>query len=137
MKTKINLIPGKMESFHVPEVNAILDKWINYDVTLQEFDDAVLHKGLTIAREKKSRAWIVDSSDAKGVFSKAIQEFIGTDVFSNFAKNGIKYFITVLPKDPITKLTVKNYSSKAGPNGVTLVEVGTEEDAIAFLEKNH
>lgn len=135
MKTKINTVPGKMDTYWVSDANAILDVWTTYAVSLKEFSDAVLVKGIKHSKANKGIAWIVDSSSAEGVFSPEIQTFIGTDIFPAFAKNGIKYFITILPKNnALTKLTVKNYSSKAGPNGLELVEANSVEDAFEFLK---
>lgn len=136
MKTQINSIPGKMDTYWVPDVHSILDVWTTYAVSMQEFSDAVLVKGVKYAKANKGIAWIVDSSSAKGAFSPEIQAFIGNDVFPAFTKNGIKYFITILPKESaLTRMTVKNYSSKAGPNGLELVEVNSVEDAFEFLKE--
>lgn len=137
MATKIYTIPEKLDGYWIPEVHAIHDAWKNYSVQLSEFKEAVLVKGINHAKANKAHAWIVDSSVAKGVFSQDIQTFIGTDVFPTLAKNGIKYFITVLPQaSAVTKLTVRNFSEKAGPNGLKLVEVNTFEDAVNWLKKN-
>lgn len=137
MGTKIYSIPEKLDVYWVPEVKAIHDAWINYAVQLSEFKEAVLVKGLSHAKANQGRAWIVDSSTAKGVFTQEIQNFIGTELFPLFAKNGIKYFITVLPKaSAITKMTVKSFSEKVGPNGMKLVEVNSFEDAVSWLKNN-
>ncbi|MBN2531169.1 MAG: hypothetical protein JXR76_32595 [Deltaproteobacteria bacterium] len=129
-------VEDKLTVFWRDDVKAIVDEWQNYAVTLAEFKNAVLNKGLTHAKANNGIAWIVDSSNAKGAFTQEIQNFIGTELFPAFAKNGIKYFITVLPQSGITKLTVKNYSRKAGPNGLELVEAQTLDAAIDFLNQN-
>ena len=131
----IHKINNKLNVSWRSDIKAIVDKWIDYNVPLAEFKDAVLGKGLDYAKAHGAVAWIVDSSTAKGVFSKEIQDFIGTDVFPAFAANGIKYFITILPENALTKLTVKNYSTKAGPHGLELVETGSLDAAVAFLKK--
>ncbi len=137
MKTQIHSIPGKMDTYWISDVNAILDIWTTYTVSLKDFNEAVLVKGINHSKAHKGRAWIVDSSTAKGAFSPEIQNFIGSDVFPTFAKSGVKYFITILPKDSaLTRMTVKNYSSKVGPNGIELVEVDSVDDAIEFLKEN-
>jgi hypothetical protein len=135
MKTLIHSIAGKMDTYWISDVKAMLDVWTTYAVSLQEFSDSVLVKGIKHAKANKAIAWIVDSSSAKGAFSPEIQNFIGTDIFPAFTKNGIKYFITILPKDSaLTRMTVKNYSSKAGPNGLELVEANSVDGAIEFLK---
>lgn len=131
----VHSIPGKLEVNWNPDVKAIVDTWSSYHVTLEQFSEAVLGKGLDTAKAKGAIAWIVDSSSAQGVFTQEIQDFIGSDVFPGFAKNGIKYFITVLPKSAVTKMTVKRYSTKAGPSGIELVEANSLEDALDFLKE--
>jgi len=49
----------------------------------------------------------------------------------------VKYFITIKSRvDALTKMTVSNYSAKAGPNGLQLLEVNMVEDGIRWLEEN-
>ncbi|HLP17472.1 MAG TPA: hypothetical protein VK470_14505 [Bacteroidota bacterium] len=133
---KIHSILGKMDTHWLADVRAILDTWHSHAVSLEEFQTAVYEKGLSHSKAAKGRAWIVDSSNAKGVFSNEIQNFIGTHIFPSFAKWGVKYFITVHPKDALAKLTVKKYTEKAGPNGIKLVETTSLEDALVFLKNN-
>lgn len=132
---KIFSLPGNLEVTWNSEVKAIIDTWSNYQISLDDFRDAVLVKGLSHAKKNGGIAWIVDSSKAKGVFSKEIQDFIGSDIFPAFAKNGIKYFITITSKvSAMTKLTVKSYSAKTGPHGLRLIELNNVYDAIDWLK---
>jgi hypothetical protein len=130
---QIHEIPGYLKVYWNATAKAVIDKWENYAVPLDDFRNSVLVKGLDHAKANGGVAWIVDSSTAKGAFSQEIQAFIGTDVFPELQKAGIKYFITVMPKSALTALTVKNYQAKAGPHGLTLVEVASEADALAYL----
>ena len=130
------IIPNKMVQTWNADVHAIIDTWISYYVTLNEFSDAVLSKGLEYSKLNKGRAWIVDSSTASGNFSREIQNFIGSDVFPAFAKAGIKYFITITSQNALTNLTIRNYSAKTGPNGLQLVQIDSLADAIDWLKKN-
>ena len=134
---KIHSVPEKLEVTWNDEVKAIIDTWSTYHISLEEFKEAVLVKGLDHAKANGGIAWIVDSSKAKGVFTPEIHNFIGTDIFPAFAKNGIKYFITITSQvSAITKLTVRNYSAKTGPNGLKLVELNSVKDAILWLKAN-
>ena len=134
---KLHSIPGKLEVEWMGDVKAIVDTWSNYNVTLEEFRDSVLNKGLKHAKANGGVAYIVDSSTAKGVFSQEIQAFIDSDVFPAFAKGGIKYFITITSQvSSVTKMTVKNYSAKAGPHGLKLVELNSLKDAVEWLKLN-
>ena len=134
---KIQEITGKMTSTWEEDVNAILDTWTTYFVTLEEFKEAVLNRGLNFAKAHDCAAWIVDSSKAEGVFAQEIQQFIGSEVFPTFFKNGIKFFITVKPEVVgLTSMTVSSYSAKAGPAGIKLVDVGSVEDAKMWLKEH-
>ncbi|MBT9547933.1 MAG: hypothetical protein IV090_21265 [Candidatus Sericytochromatia bacterium] len=130
-------IPGKLEVSWNPEVFAIIDTWTTYHISLEDFRNAVLVKGLDHAKANHGKAWIVDSSKAVGVFSPEIQAFIGSDIFPAFAKNGIKYFITINSEvSTLTKLTVNRYKAQVGPHGLQLVEVASVDDAILWLKEN-
>jgi len=108
---KIYSIPGKLEVTWREDVKAVVDTWSNYVVTLEEFREAVLVKGMGYARSNGGVAWIVDASVAKGALSKEIKTFIDSDVFPVFARNGIKYFITITSQvSAITRMTVSSYS---------------------------
>ena len=134
---KIYEIPQKLSVEWNPEVRAIIDTWTTYFVSLDEFRDAVLIKGLNYAKQNKGQAWIVDSSSAKGVFSEEIQKFIETDIFPAFAANGIKYFITINSEvSAMTRFNVKKYSSKVGRFDLQLIELNNIDDAIAWLKES-
>lgn len=134
---KIHSLPGKLEVSWRSDVKAIVDTWHTYGITLDEFKEAVLVKGLNHSKANGGVAWIVDSSKAEGVFDTEIQNFIGSDVFPAFAKNGIKYFITINSQvSALTKMTVRTYQSKTGPNGLKLVEVNSVDDAVEWLKHN-
>lgn len=133
----LHKVEGKMSVEWNSEVKAIIDTWYNYMVSLDEFKEAVMIKGLNHAKANKGIAWIADSTYAKGSFSKEIQDYIGSDVFPSFAKNGIKYFITINSKaSAITNLTVKSYAAKVGPAGIKLLEVNSIKDAVFWLKNN-
>ena len=132
---KVHQIPGKLEVEWREDVNSMWDKWYNYNITLEEFTQAIMEKGVSFARSHRAIAWIADASIAKGVFADEIQEFITKKVFEQFAKIGIKYFISVQPQSALTKLGVKRYESQVGPKGITLVEAKDIDAAIAFLKE--
>lgn len=128
-------IPGKLKVTWDPNVKAIVDTWTSYSISLDDFREAVLVKGLDHAKANGGIAWIVDSSSAEGVFSQEIQDYIGSDIFPAFVKNGIKYFITIDPVIPVTRLTVNTYKKKAGPGGLELVEVPNVNEAKRWLKE--
>ena len=129
-------IEGKSESTCDTDVKAIVDTWFNYNVTLDQFKEMLMEKGLEKAKSERCIAWIVDSSGATGAFSQEIQEYIESDVFKAFAENGIQYFVTIPPKSAITKMVVERYSAKAGPMGVQILEVPNLDEAKKWLKEN-
>jgi hypothetical protein len=129
-------IPGYLDVSWSNEVKAVVDRWTNYAVTLDQFKDAILNKGLGYAKTHGGLAWIVDSSPAKGAFTQECQNFIASDIFPAFNKHGIKYFITITSQSAVTRMTIKSYQAKAGPNGFQLVETASVEDAIEWLKQN-
>ncbi len=134
---KIFEIPNMFTVTWNPEVRAIIDTITSYGVTLAQFKEAVMVKGLNHARTNNGQAWIVDSSKATGSFSQEIQAFIASDVFPAFHKNGIKYFITINSQvSALTNLTVKTYKAQTGANGLQLVEVNSVDDAFSWLKNN-
>ena len=133
----IQEIEGKMITTWNEEAKAVVDTWTNYYISLEEFKEAVLVKGLNYAKAHGGIAWIVDSSQAKGAFKQEIQEFITTDIFPAFVKNGIKYFITVTSNvSAITQLVVTSYSVKAEAANLKLIEAQSVEEAVEWLKTN-
>jgi len=134
---KVFDIPGKISGEWNGDVSAMIDTWESYSISLEDFKNAVLVKGVAYASSRGVKAWIVDSSRAKGTFTQEIQDFIGTDVFPKFAKIGVKYFITISSSvSSVTNMTVKNYAAKTGPHGLKLVTVDSVSDALKWLKDN-
>ena len=132
----INKIEGKLEANWREDVKAVVDTWTSYSISLEDFKETVLVKGLNYAKENGGIAWIVDSTSAKGVFSKEIQDFIVSDVFPSFMNAGIKYFITTSSDEAVTRLTVNQFKKQIGPAGIQLVEVSDVESGVEWLKAN-
>lgn len=133
-KQELHKVEGKLQASWLPEHRAVLDEWTNYFVTLAEFNEAVMKKGLTFSKAHGGRAWIVDSRNAKGVFNDEIQAHIGTTVFKEFMAAGVKYFITIRSKlSSSTNLAIQRYERQVGPAGIQLVTVDSLIQALAFL----
>ena len=130
-------LPGRMEVTFEEDVNAILDTWLSYGVSLEEFDEAILGRALPYGRERGVTAWIVDSSGATGAFPREIQDHIATEVFPRFVEAGITHFLTIPSRrSAATKLSVRSYQAQVGPSGLELVEVGSVADAKAWLREH-
>ncbi len=133
----IHEIPGKLLATWLGDVRAVLDTWTTYDISLEDFRETVVVKGVDYARAHGGVAWIVDSSTAVGAFSEEIQTFIVTDVFPAFARAGIRYFITIDSQVSVaTRRTVARYSMHPKIYGLQLVQVESVEAAKEWLRRN-
>ena len=129
-------IPGKLEGIWREDVKTVIDTWSSYFVTMEEFEQAVLVKGVDYAKRNGGIAWIVDSTQAIDVFPNEIQAFIESHIFPAFASIGIKYFITIKSQiSALTRLNISTYSAKAAPHGVMLIESDSVENAIEWLKQ--
>ena len=132
---QVHTIPKKLTVTWQEDIKAIIDTWQSYFVTIFEFEQAVLVKGLNHAKANGGIAWIVDSSNAIGAMPKFIIDFIDERVFPEFVKNGIKYFITISTgATKIAKKTISQYSERTHHNGLILVELDSLEEAIKWLK---
>ena len=64
MRTKIYEIPGKVTVEYDSDAKAIIDTWANYYVSLNEYKEAIMIKGVTYAKTHGCKAWIIDSHQA-------------------------------------------------------------------------
>ncbi len=127
-------IPRKLKVTWDPKVKAIIITWLSYIISDEEFKTAVLTKGLNYAKTNNANAWIVDASKARGLFKQSQIDIIDNEIFPAFAKNGIKYFITIKPETSIfTEQTVKKFSALTGPHGLKLIETANINQAIMWL----
>lgn len=136
MRTKIYEIPNKLLCEWDSEAKAVVDTWTTYAVTLEEFKEAVLIRGVNYAKMNGVVAWIVDSHKAEGIFTQEIQNLINTTVFPTFASIGVKYFMTIDSHAALTNLTISQYKTSAGPNGLKVLSGSTAEGAVEWLKKN-
>jgi hypothetical protein len=132
----IQQIPGVLVTEWKDEVKAMFDTWSNYAITVDQFREAILEKGVAHARSHGGRAWVVDSQRAEGAFPQDLQKVIEAEVFKTFASIGIKYFITIKSDSAITNMSIKRYSAHAGPHGLQLVEVPSQSKAIEWLNEH-
>ena len=134
----VHELPGKLKVEWDPSARAIIDHWTNLALTtLAEFQTAIMEKGLKHAAANQGHAYIVDNSGAKGAFSQEIQAYIGAEVFPAFARNKIKYFITIpSAESSLTNMAAKKYQAKVGPNGIQLVEVPSVAEALRWLAEH-
>lgn len=132
----VHEVPGTLVVEWNDEVRAMVDTWSSYGITVPQFRDAILNKGLTYAKTHGGRAWVMDATAAKGAMGEDVQKLIEAEVFKAFAAIGIKYFITIKSGSAITNMSIKNFTSHVGPCGIQMVEVPDRNKAIAWLREH-
>ncbi len=133
---KVHEIPGTLLVEWNEEVKAMVDTWSTYTITVPQFREAILSKGLKHARAHRGRAWVMDATNARGAFPRDIQELIETEVFKAFAANGIKYFITIKSASALTNMAIRSFTAHLGPCGIQMVEVPDQTKAIDWLKEH-
>lgn len=132
----VHEIPGVLRVEWNDDAKAMIDTWSNYMITVPQFREAILEKGVAHGKVYKSQAWIVDSSRAKGAFPQDVQKLIETEVFKTFAAIGVKYFITIKSASAITNMSIDRYTAQCGPAGLQMIELPDQDTALQWL-KNH
>ena len=133
---KVHEIPGTLVVEWNDEVNAMIDTWSSYFISVPQFREALLRSGLSHARAHRCRAWVMDASQAKGAFPWSVQDLIETEVFQAYAAIGIKYFVTIKSASAITNMAIKRYTAHLRQCGIQLVEVPDRRTAITWLKEN-
>ncbi len=134
---KVHETPGTLLVECNDEVKAMIDTWSSYRISVAQFREAILSKGIAHAKVHQARAWIMDATKAKGAFSPDVQNLIETEVFKTFAANGIKYFITIKSAaSALTNMSIKTFTAHLGPCGIQMVEVPDVNKAIAWLKEH-
>jgi hypothetical protein len=118
------------------QVKTMVDTWSTYKITVPQFREAILSKGLAHARAHGGRAWVMDATKAKGAFTPEIQKLIETEVFKAFAAAGVKHFITIKSASTITNMSIKSFTAHLGPCGIQMLEVPDVDKAIAWLREH-
>jgi hypothetical protein len=132
---KVHEIPGILLVEWNDEAKTMVDTWSTYAIKVPQFREAILEKGIAYARSHGGKAWVMDATKAKGAFSPDLQKLIETEVFKAFASIGIKYFVTIKSSSAITNMSIQNYTSHLGPNGIQMVEVPDKTKAIEWLKE--
>jgi len=133
----VHEIPGVLRVEWNDEGKAMIDTWSNYAITVAQFRDAILGKGVSYAKLHGGRAWVMDATKAKGAFPPDVQKLIETEVFKTFASIGVKYFMTIKSTgSTITNLSIKSFTAHLGPSGIQMVEVPDQKTALAWLKEH-
>src|ERR1700688_4980854 len=63
---KIHEIPGTLVVEWNDDVKSMIDTWSSYMITVPQFREAILEKGLGHAKAHGGRAWVMDGTKAQG-----------------------------------------------------------------------
>lgn len=133
----IHAIPDKMTVTWNGNVNAVVAKWENYFVSIEEYSEAIVDAALTYGLNNGVKAWIIDAASAKGAFHPDIIKFIETHFYPALVRSGIRDILLIKPKfNALSKLTVVSYTTMATSFGLKLVIVENVTDAIKWLMLN-
>jgi hypothetical protein len=134
---KVHEIPGTLLVEWNDAVKSIVDTWSTYQITVPQFREAILGKGLGYAKAHGGRAWVMDATKAQGAMPKDVQDLIEAEVFKAFAAIGIKYFVTIKSvESALANSAIKRFVSQIGPSGIQMVEVPDQKQAIAWLKEH-
>jgi hypothetical protein len=134
---KVHEIPSTLVVEWNDDAKAMIDTWSSYQITIAQFREAILVKGLSYAKAHGGRAWVMDGTKAQGAMAKDVQNLIETEVFKTFAANGIKYFVTIKSTESaLANSAIKRFTSHLGPCGIQMVEVPDRQKAIAWLKEH-
>jgi hypothetical protein len=132
----VHEIPGTLVVEWNDAAKTMIDTWSSYSITLPQFREAIVSKGIAYARAHGGRAWVMDATRAKGVFPQDVQKLIETEVFKGFAAIGVKYFITIKSASAVTNMSINRYTAHLGPCGIQMVDVPDVNRAIVWLREH-
>jgi len=132
----IHEIPGVLRVEWNSEAKTMIDTWSSYTISVPQFREAILQKGVAHAKLHRGRAWVMDATKAKGAFSPEVQALIENEVFKAFAAIGVKYFLTIKSASALTNMSIKSYTAHLGPCGIQMVEVPDQNTAIAWVKEH-
>ena len=137
MKEKIYEIEGKFASYYYPETKTIVDIWEDLSASFEDWKSTIYDVGIMkFAPQKGATTWITDTSNAKGVFDKRIQEFREEVSAAAMAKSGIKLFFTVTSSSAIATLSARKTSKAySGHGDMKSITVSSVEEAFEVRDK--
>jgi len=137
MREKIYEVPGKFVGYYYPESRTIVDIWEDLSASFEDWKNAIYDIGiLKFAPENEVTTWVTDTSSAKGVFDKQIQDFREEVSAAAMANSGVKLFFTVTSSSAIATLSARK-TSKAytGHGDMKSITVSSVEEAFEVRDK--
>jgi len=131
---KIIEIPEKVVFNWDIETKSIIASWSHFFVDEKNFHETIKIV-LKYAKDNQAIAWIVDASEAKSLFKHELFEKIKNNILPKLYELGIKYYLTISPKDnSFAKITESKYIQEIINLGITNKEFDDVESSIAWLK---
>ncbi len=133
---KLVEIPDKVTYYWESEIKSVVAIWQHYFIDENVFLEAI-KKVLKHAKENHAVAWIVDASNAKGLFKPEFIEKLRIDFFPKLKIIGIDYVLSIAPKhNSFAKVNANKYKNEMKKVGMVNVEFKDIESAINWLHEN-
>jgi methyl-accepting chemotaxis protein len=119
-------VDGVVSVTHVPEIQAVVVRWLRYR------DQAVkpaLGKQLELIQRHSLRTVVVDSRDAVGAYSAAMNHWIGEEFVPLLEKTTMRAFVTVVPRSAVADLANKGWQEGQDKMAFQMAEVASIAEA--------
>ncbi len=136
-KLELYNIPGKVVGHYHPQLNAIIDTWESLLISLEDWKASVYDIGITdFAPKNGVTTWIIDTSNAIGVFKPEVQEFRAKIARPKLQANGVRFLFVVLPHTAIGKLSARKTANiYSGQSILQSFQVASIDEAVDMLQE--
>ena len=119
-------VPGVVTVSLEPRLRTVVVRWLRYD------DVAVkpaLEQQLELIVRHRLRSVIVDSADAVGTYSPAMNRWIGTEFVPRMQTTDVRVLVTVVPRSSLAAMANKEWQDGGQRAGMRMAEVASMADA--------
>jgi hypothetical protein len=119
-------VPGVVTVSLEPRLRTVVVRWLRYD------DFAVkpaLEQQLELILQHRLCSVIVDSQDAVGTYSPAMNRWIGTEFVPRMQDTDVQVLVTVVPRSSLAAMANKEWQDGGQQCGLRMAEVATMADA--------
>jgi Cu/Ag efflux pump CusA len=109
-----------------PRLRTVVVRWLRYD------DVAVkpaLEKQLELILQHRLRSVIVDSQEAVGTYSPAMNRWIGQEFVPRMQDTEVQLLVTVVPRSSLAAMANKEWQDGGQQAGMRMAEVGSMAEA--------
>lgn len=119
-------MPGVVTVSLDPRLRTVVVRWSRYD------DYAVkpaLEQQLELIVQHRLRSVIVDSHDAVGTYSPAMNRWIGNEFVPRMQGTDVQLLVTVVPRSSLAAMANKEWQDGGQQAGMRMAEVATMAEA--------